>query len=210
MTSFLRFLISKRFWKNIGLMLLLTVTGLVGLFFWLLHYTRHDEKITVPDLTGVKIAKAERILREKGLRLQIIDTLAFDPDIPPYAVREQNPSPQTYVKPGRTVYVKINSAHYRKVTLPKLRGITVRQAKAMLHSLGLKVGKTEKKPYFAEVVLDIIHNRDTLRSGDKIPRNSVITLVVGSGEQAFDSESVRDSILANDSLQTGKTPPVNE
>ncbi len=195
----IRFLFSKVFWKQILIMAVLTVILVVGVYFWLLSYTRHGQQIEVPDLNGLKVEKAKKLLRQNQMELVILDTLEYDPDMPAFSVRDQNPSPGSAVKPGRKIYVKINASKYRTVTLPKLRGVTLRQAKATLHAMGLKVGKVEEKPYFAEVVLDLIHGKDTLRAGDRLPKNSVITLVVGSGEEEFETDTLEQ---AADSVKT--------
>ncbi len=202
--SLIRFLFSKVFWKHLLLMIVLTLFLVVGVYFWLLSYTRHGEKVEVPDLSGMKVEKAGKILKKRHMKLVVLDTLEYDPDLPAFSVRDQNPSPGSGVKEGRKIYVKINAGKYRMVTLPKLRGITLRQARATLHAMGLKVGKVEEKPYFAEVVLDIIRGKDTLRSGDRVPKNSVIKIVVGSGEEEFETDTLRSS---TDSLQTGEEQP---
>ena len=166
-------------------MLVLSILLLGGLYFWLLRYTRHGQSLPVPDFYGLKIDKARKLARQHHVKIVIIDTLDYDPDLPKYAIREQMPLAGDKVKKGRKIYVKVNAARYREVTIPKLRGITTRQAKSTLQAMGLKVGKVVEKPYFAEVVLDIIHGKDTLRMGDKLPKNSVVTLVVGSGKESF-------------------------
>ncbi len=189
MKDFFLYLVSKTFWKNLAIMLILSILILVGIYFWLLSYTHHDEALTVPDFYGLPYKKAQKIAKKNRMELVILDTLEYDPDLPKFAIREQTPR--------KGDKVKINAARYRDVELPKLRGITLRQAKATLHALGLKTGKITKKPYFAEVVLDVIHGRDTLRRGDKLPRNSVVDIVVGSGEEEFKADT-----LTADSLQT--------
>ncbi|NPA46272.1 MAG: PASTA domain-containing protein [Chlorobi bacterium] len=202
MKYFFLYLFSKQLWKNILIMLVFSVLILGGLYFWLLSYTRHGQSLKVPDFYGLKMDKARELARKHHVKIVVIDTLNYDPDLPKYAIREQMPRPGDNVKKGRKIYVKINAARYREVAIPKVRGITVRQAKSMLGAMGLKVGKVVKKPYFAEVVLDIIHGKDTLRLGDKLPKNSVVTLVVGSGKEAF----VVDTTAAGDNHSTQTTP----
>ncbi len=193
--SWIRFIFSKSFVKQIFFMIILSALILGGLYFWLLRYTHHEEALVVPDLYGKSVKEARKILKENKMELVVVDTLAYDPDLPKFSVREQNPEAKSTVKEGRKIYVKINAGAYRKVRIPKLRGITLRQARASLRALGLKVGQVQTKPYFAEVVLEVMKGKDTLRQGDEIPRNSVVSLVVGSGEQVFPSDSISlDSI----------------
>ncbi len=187
----LKFIFSKTFWKNIVLMLVLAVLIVIGVYFYLNAYTRHGEKISVPDLYGLKVDKAKALLEQNRMELVIVDTLNYDPDLPKFAVREQNPKAGSGVKTGRKIYVKLNSGRYRSVSLPRLRGLTLRQAKSTLMAMDIKVGKVTERPYFAEVVLEVIKGKDTLHSGDKIPVKSVVNLIVGSGEQDFEADTLK-------------------
>jgi beta-lactam-binding protein with PASTA domain len=190
MKYFFLYLFSKQFWKNLLLMLFLSVLMVGGLYIWLMRYTRHGESVTVPDFYGLRYKKAQALAKRHKMQLVIIDTLNYDPDLPAYAIREQIPRAGDAVKTGRKIYVKINAPHYHKVEIPKLRGITVRQAKSTLQAMGLKVGKITTKPYFAEVVLEVLHNGDTLRRGDRLPQYSVVDLVVGSGKAPFEADTL--------------------
>jgi len=190
MKYFFLYLFSKQFWKNLFIMAVLSILIVGGLYIWLLRYTRHGESVTVPDFYGLRYKKARALAKKHHMELVIIDTLNYDPDLPAYAIREQMPRAGDAVKTGRKIYVKVNAAHYRTVEIPKLRGITLRQAKSTLEAMGLKVGKITTKPYFAEVVLDVLHDGDTLRRGDKLPQNSVVELVVGSGKEEFEADTL--------------------
>jgi len=194
--DWIKFLFTKTFWKNIFYMLIFSAILLVSFYFYLMKYTRHGSRMEVPDLYGKRIKDAEKILKNRHLQLVITDTLNYDPDLPKYAIREQNPKAGASVKKNRKIYVKVNAGSYRAVSLPKLRGLTLRQAKSTLQAMGIKVGKIEEKPYFAEVVLEVIQGKDTLRKGDKLPINSVVQLIVGSGEEEFE----RDTISPTDTL----------
>jgi len=179
-------------------MTILTAFLIGGLYLYLLRYTRHGQYSEVPDLYGKRLTEARKILKRHGMQLVITDTLDYDPDLPKFAVREQNPKAGSAVKEGRKIYVKINAGHYRSVSIPKLRGLTVRQARSTLQAMGLKVGRVIEKPYFAEVVLDVIHGKDTLRKGDRLPVKSVVTLIVGSGEEEFRRDTVAADTLTVD------------
>ncbi len=204
--NWLRFFFSKTFWKHIALMILLTFFMAGGIYFYLLNYTRHGEKLEVPDLYGKKIKEAEKILQDNHMKLVVVDTLAYNPDLPKFAVLEQNPKAGSGVKQGRKIYVKINAGGYRKVTLPKLRGLTLRQARSTLQAMGIVVGKVEEKPYFAEVVLEILKGKDTLRSGDQLYKNSVVKLIVGSGEEEFEIDTLTQGQTVNDSVNIDLSP----
>jgi beta-lactam-binding protein with PASTA domain len=189
-------------------MLIFSLLLIIALYFYLNSYTRHGEKLIVPDIYGMKIDEARKVLKEHQMELVVIDTLDYDPDLAKFAVREQNPKAGSGVKQGRKIYVKINSDKYRSVTLPKLRGLTLRQAKSTLAAMNVKVGKVIEKPYFAEVVLDVVKGKDTMRHGDKIPVKSVVNLIVGSGEEDFESgtDTLKNTVPNDDKIPVDVSP----
>ena len=65
--SFLRFFISKPFFTNIVLALVVLVLMLLGTFAWLNSSTRHGESLVVPDIRGVSIEKAAQLLDRKSV-----------------------------------------------------------------------------------------------------------------------------------------------
>jgi beta-lactam-binding protein with PASTA domain len=91
--SFLRFFISKPFFTNIVLALVVLVLMLLGTFAWLNSSTRHGESLAVPDIRGVSIEKAVQLLESKNLRYQITDSVFF-PDKAKNAIIDQNPMPK--------------------------------------------------------------------------------------------------------------------
>jgi eukaryotic-like serine/threonine-protein kinase len=143
--------------------------------------TRHGEALTVPDIKGLTINDAIRILEAKKLKFLITDSLYFE-DQPKNAVLEQNPSPQSKVKEGRIIYLTLNSNKAPLVNMPNLIDVSLRQAQAMLQSAGLKSGRLIYKPDIAQnVVLEQQANGRAIAAGTKIPKGSTIDLVLGDG-----------------------------
>ncbi len=185
--DFLRFLVSKTFFKNLLAAIFLTVLLVFGLQFYLDSYTNHNDYHLVPELKGKKIEEAEGVLKERGMNLVVIDTVDYNPDYPKYSIIEQDPRKGDKVKLGRKIYVKINSGGYSKVPFPNILGKTERQAKTILKTTGFKIGKITKKPYFAEVVLTALHKKDTLKAGMPVPKNTSVHLIVGDGKTSVES-----------------------
>jgi len=183
----IHFIFSKMFLKNLLAAVLLTVLIVFGLQFYLDSYTNHDDYHLVPELKGKKIEEAEAVLKERGMKLRVIDTVDYNPDYPKYSIIEQDPRKGDKVKLGRKIYVKINSGGYSKVPFPKILGKTERQARTILKTTGFKIGKISKKPYFAEVVLYALHKKDTIKPGMAVPKNTTIHLVVGDGKTSVES-----------------------
>jgi beta-lactam-binding protein with PASTA domain len=199
--DFFKFLFSKTFLKNLMAALVLVVIIFFGLKLYLDNYTHHNEYHLVPDLTNKTYEEAKQILTDRKMKLVVIDTVEYNPKYKKYAILDQNPHKNDQVKVGRKIYVKVNNAAYPKVSFPEIINKSKRQAISLLKASGLKVGKISTKPYFAEVVLAAMHQKDTLKSGDKIEKNSRVNLIIGDGKRDVDSQI--------DSLSTNQTPDVN-
>ena len=185
--DFLKFLISKTFLKHFALALFIIIALIFGLKLYLGVYTHHNEYHIVPELTGKSYEKAKKILEDRKMNIEIIDTVEYNPKYPKYAIVEQNPRKDDKVKVGRKIYVKINSNAYADVSLPEIVGKTRRQAISLLKASGLQPGKITEKPYFAEVVLHAMYLGDTLQNGNKVPKTSKIDLIIGDGKRPVDA-----------------------
>ena len=179
--SFFRFFISKPFYTNMVLAVVVFLSMLLLTFGWLSSHTRHGDSLSVPDVRGVVLDKAIQVLESKNLRYQITDSVFF-PDKPKNAIVDQNPLPEENVKEGRVIYITINSSEPPKVKMPKLIDVSYRQAVAILQSFGLKEGQITYKPDLAKnVVLQQLYNGQPALPDMPIPKGSSIDLVLGDG-----------------------------
>ena len=110
--------------------------------------TRHGARRTVPDFSGVALHDAQRIARKHDLRLHINDSL-FVPAYEGGIVLDQLPEGGVEVKPGRTVYITINSFRQKMVPVPYVAGRSLRQAKNMLEIAGLEIAELVYRPDMA-------------------------------------------------------------
>ena len=110
--------------------------------------TRHGARRTVPDLSGVQLDQAQRIARKHDLQLHINDSL-FVPAYEGGIVLDQLPEGGVEVKPGRTVYITINSFRQKMVPVPYVAGRSLRQAKNMLETAGLEIAELVYRPDIA-------------------------------------------------------------
>jgi len=173
------------FFKSLGVhvfAIILSVVVLLTLVSWVLnYYTRHGDYLSVPDLRGLEAEDAIRVLEEKKLKFIISDSLYFE-DKPRLSILEQNPAPESKVKEGRVIYLTINSNAAPLVVMPDIIDVSMRQAEAMLGSVGLKVGNLIYKPDIAkDVVLDVQYNGQSLQKGKKIGKGTAVDLVLGNG-----------------------------
>ena len=180
-----QFLKSKSFFKQ----LVIAVVSFVLLFFilkfWLNVTTNHDQKIQVPDLHKMTISEAERKLNELDLAYKVIDSASYNPEYPKKSVIEQSPAGGDFVKENRKIYLTLNPSKYRDITIPDLNSRTKRQAISELKAIGFVVGTkyTYVKDIGKDVVRGLRHNDKIVNPNDKLPKNSIIELVLGDGNR---------------------------
>ena len=180
--SFINFLKSKTFLKQIVLAFVAIFVLTFILLQWLKSTTNHCEFKTVPELKGKSIKVAEIELNENNLVMEILDSSNYNPDYPKFSVIEQDPIAGEKVKEDRKIYLTLNPSGYRKVLIPDLKERTFRQAKPTLEALGFTVGKLTYIDNIAkDMVLDMSFDGEAIKPGDMLPKTSKIDLVLGNG-----------------------------
>lgn len=179
--NFLRFLFSKVFLKNLLIIAVISIFLVSGTFIWLHFFTKHNQSITVPDLSGLTVEEVNIITESKQLRFEVSDSI-FYKELPKGTVAKQNPLPGSKVKEFRRIYLTMNAVNPEKVTMPAVSGVSLRQARAILETNGLVLGKISYKPDIAvNVVLSQYFNDTLVEPGDIIAKGSEINLVLGKG-----------------------------
>ncbi|HUN13584.1 MULTISPECIES: PASTA domain-containing protein [unclassified Alistipes] len=143
--------------------------------------TRHGSRRTVPDFSGVQLLEAQRLARRHDLKLQINDSL-FVPAYEGGIVLDQLPKGGVEVKPGRTVYITINSFRQKMVPVPFVADRSLRQAKNMLEIAGLEIAQLIYRPDMAtNYVLDEYFGRQRITETTRVEAEmgSGVTLYVG-------------------------------
>lgn len=176
-----RFLYNKPLWFHlilaIGLIFLLLFLFILSLD-WI---TKHGESNTVPAVTGKRLGEVESILEKKNFEVVVQDSVFYD-SIPPGMVLRQVPEADEVVKVNRTVYVTINRFVPPDVELPKISGLSYRNAEMVIKNLGLKVGDTTYRTDFAKnTVLEVLFQGRTIFPGAAVKMGSALDLVIGSG-----------------------------
>jgi beta-lactam-binding protein with PASTA domain len=125
-------------WRGLALFVII-VALVVALFNFLLMpaYTRHGMSVTVPDVLDESYDSAASVLEERGLRPEQI--VLRKPNLERNVVIDQNPSPNSRVKPGRRVYLTVNSGDTTTVLVPDVEGFSVREARNRINIQGLAV-----------------------------------------------------------------------
>jgi len=182
--SFIKFLTSKTFFKQIILAVVAIVVLCFILLKWLNISTNHGNFETVPNLTGKSISVAQIELEQNNLVLKIQDSANFNPKYPKFSVIEQDPKAGAKVKENRKIYITLNPSGYRKIIVPELKESTFRQAKPTLEAVGLAVGKiTYVDNIGKDMVLKMMYSGKEIKPGDMLPKTSKIDLVLGNGKR---------------------------
>lgn len=143
--------------------------------------TRHGARRVVPDFSGIALQDAERLAQKHDLELHINDSL-FVPAYQGGIILDQLPEGGVEVKPGRTVYITINSFRQKMVPVPFVAGRSLRQAKNMLEIAGLEIEELVYRTDMAtNYVLEQYYDRQQILAESKVEAEmgSGITLYVG-------------------------------
>lgn len=171
---------------NLGIALfILLVISICYFYIYLPNATNHGDSITVPDLAGMKYEELDPFLKTYELRFEVEDSV-YHEEYPPLTVLRQYPKAGATVKQNRIIYVSINPVMPPMVPMPDLanpNNTTSRiGAEAILKSNGLKRGRIIQRPHIdLNLVLEMRFQGKKIEAGTKIPKGSVIDLVVGDG-----------------------------
>ncbi len=167
--------------RNVVILLLISVFIYAGMLIFLRHYTHHSETLPVPDVRKLPVREAGKLLQDKKMRWQVSDSVYLT-SVKPGTVVNQNPEPGFKVKENRNVFLTINALAPEKVKMPNVVGVSLRQAKTMLESQGLTIGKMTYVPDIAQNnVLKQLYKGREIGKGTEIVKGSEIDLVLGRG-----------------------------
>jgi len=173
---------------NLIAMALVVILLLVGVNYGLDWYTHHGESIRVPNIEGMRIAKAREMMDECGLEIVVTDS-GYNKRLPADCVLTQSPGAGLTVKSGHTIYVTINSSNSPSVAIPDVvDNCSYREAEAKLISLGFKVLPPQYVTGEKDWVYGVSCNGRKVSTGERISIEQPLTLLVGSGQYGADEE----------------------
>lgn len=192
-----------------GLLASLAITiGSVLLLFVLYFYvylpivTNHGETITVPSIEGMQLEELKTFLGDRNLRYEVNDS-SYSEIHPPLTILKQYPKAGAKVKENRVIYLSINRVKPPTVPMPDLVDGSLINAEAVLRGNELKRGEIELvNGPFLHLVKEMKMNGATLLPGTRIPKGSVIDLVVEDGGNA----TVTTPDLIGYTLEDAKIP----
>ncbi len=126
--------IRKTIYVIIGFFIFLAIINYIIMPF----YVSADE-VKVPKVQKLKLNEAIKLLEDANLNVLVGDT-SYDKKYPEGTIILQKPVGGEIVKEGRTIFLVVSGGE-PYVSMPQLRGKSVRDAKLTLERLGLKVGE---------------------------------------------------------------------
>ncbi|MHC1705614.1 MAG: PASTA domain-containing protein [Tenuifilaceae bacterium] len=161
--------------------LVILIGSLLIFFVFLFIFTRHGQSYPVPNFTGLNHVEITKLASKFRLRFEVTDSV-YIMTRKPGTVIEQNPIAGTKVKQNRSIFLTINAKNPRKVEMPDIVGVTLRQAKAILDQKGLIIGTLSFVPDIAinNILQQKFKGKD-IEPGDLIPKGSKVDLILGKG-----------------------------
>ena len=173
------------FAKIIGII----VVTLFLLFQGLTCFTRHNSVIKVGNYVGKNIKESKRLLESAGFNLVITDSL-FKENTLPDLVLDQNPAANSYVKKGRTIYIKITKSAGDLVSLPDIAGRDdINLYRQNLDLIGIHISRIDtvaNADLTDGTILGVFVSdkdvTDLLKQGFRLPQGSSISLKISRRE----------------------------
>lgn len=199
-----RYFFSKAFLKLIGAILAVLTVLVFLTFMFLRFYTNHGESVEVPALKGLTTEEASRVLSESNLQMEVIDSV-YDAKAVRGSIIEQTPVAGEFVKPGRAIYITINTVNKPLVAIPDVKDLSLRNARAMLESQGFKVVGMEQQPGEQnDLALYVkLPTGRQLAAGERIVIESPVILVVSRNDEFAVMPDTFSNISANDIISEG-------
>lgn len=174
-------LLSRYLWGNlIAMAVVVTVLCLI-VKYGLEMYTRHNERIPVPNITTMNFDKARALLEMDGLWIEVSDS-GYNKRMPANCILAQNPGYGTKVKRGRTIYVTVNAPSSPTVSIPDvIDNCSRREAEAKLTALGFRLLEPKYVAGEKDWVTGIVSRGRNISTGDRISTEYPLMLILGNG-----------------------------
>lgn len=175
------FFLDKYLYLHLGVIFILALIIYLILSGYLSVYTKHGEKMPVPDLRGLTFENAQSLASDNSMEIVIYDT-TYVSGFGKGEIVDHFPKPGFNVKDGRKIFVTLNSDTPPKIAMPDVVDESLRQAISIIESSGLLVGKLIYKPGYKDLVLGQMIGNKNIKPGIKVNKGTSINLVIGKGE----------------------------
>ncbi|MFW5993568.1 MAG: Stk1 family PASTA domain-containing Ser/Thr kinase [Halanaerobiaceae bacterium] len=170
---------------------------LIGGFIFVYNRVMNVPIAEVPDVTGMEVEEASDILEDSGFEYTIAEEERFSSEIEEGNIYSQEPDPGENIRVTRSINLTLSAGPERE-EIPDLSGMTVRQARLELESLGFKVGETDYE--FSD---EFEQNRvieTTPEIGEEYELGEEVDLIISQGniiQGRLDDEDLDDSRIKN-------------
>ena len=143
--------------------------------------------ITVPDLSDLTVDQARKRLKDVGLVVGKITQQSVDGKKDGVVIA-QSPSGDSKVSKGTTIDLVVNKAKAKKVKVPNLVGMTLKDARDTLSNAHLGVNQVAGSVEEKAVVIE-----QSIKAGDEIDEGSTLNLTTEFKEDKKKSEKKEES-----------------
>ncbi len=179
--SFKSFLISKSFFKNLGVMILFGLIMIFVVIKALDFYTDNGAFVIIPNIESCDADSLIVLSSKDYLQYEITDS-TYAVDRIPGIVLRQHPTSGARVKKGRTVYLSVVAKMPEMIAMPNLIDLSLRRAIDVLKHSSLEVEKIE---YTNDIALNAVLkqqiNQKDVPSDSLLSSYTKISLIVGNG-----------------------------
>lgn len=183
------FIFSKKFLINFGGLVMVYFIVMIATIYYLNVRTHHGQKIEVKDYIGQNINEVKAKLSSAKISYEIVDSV-YEASKPEGTILYQRPLPSAvsgvFIKEERKIYFRV-SKRSKLVEIPSMVDRSERYAVSVLQNMGFKttVSYTPSSEA-AGAVLEQLFRGKPMRSTQKIPIGSTITLIVGEAVNTAD------------------------
>lgn len=164
--------VNQYFWIGCAALSLIGVFGYFAMDRVIMPaYTRQNDTTNVPDVRNMQVADARQVLTSLNLRVETENVRRLKPNIPLDAVVDQTPLPNVPVKPGRRVYLTVNTGSTPDVVVQDVTNLAYRRALLLLKADGFNVVEKPDpvpSPYAGTVTRTDPAAGTTLKQGDTV------------------------------------------
>jgi len=186
--EFIDKLLKKPLWVNILAGIGAVLVLLILFFFSLGWITGNGKTEKVPNVLGLDITAAEKIIKALGFDLVVQDSIYVD-TLARNSVLRQTPEADEVVKKGRTIFLTVNRVIAPQVDMPNLIGFSLKSAQTYLKVLGLRIGTINLvADRNKNVIVEQLVGNTPISPGTKIVSGTLINFTVGDGGASIGME----------------------
>ncbi len=156
---------------------------MVGTGLFLLVQFFEVPEVTVPNVVGMKIVSASNRLKERSLEARVV-AQEYNSDYPNGQVFAQEPKAGATVKANRVVQLWVSLGPQLVANVPDVTGLSWREAKISLESVGLSVSESDFTYRTSETFgKDVVISQDPKPGASQLPQGTKVRLVVSLGPE---------------------------